>query len=301
MPPWSGTGISTLVIGTGPGLETLAGSSRVAVLDDSPSRVPPGMVHVGPIAALDRFLAAGDVTNVALCMAEHQWPMAEELVRTCLARSVEVFIPVVVRPAGAGRARRLLKRTIDVVGAMTGLAALAPLLAAAIVAIVIDDGRPAIFRQFRAGQDGRPFGVYKLRTMTRDADHQRGTLRSSSDVNGAAFKMRVDPRITRVGRWLRRTSIDELPQLINVLKGEMSLVGPRPHPYDDVARYRPWHLRRLSVKPGITGLWQVELRNDPDFDRWVGKDLEYIERWSIRLDLSILARTIPALFRGEGR
>jgi lipopolysaccharide/colanic/teichoic acid biosynthesis glycosyltransferase len=113
--------------------------------------------------------------------------------------------------------------------------------------------------------------------------------------------MEGDPRVTRIGRWLRRTSIDELPQLWNVLRGEMSLVGPRPHPYDDIARYDLWHLRRLSVTPGLTGLWQVELRGDADFNRWVAKDIEYIDRWSVWLDIKVIARTIPAVLRGTGR
>jgi lipopolysaccharide/colanic/teichoic acid biosynthesis glycosyltransferase len=138
--------------------------------------------------------------------------------------------------------------------------------------------------------------------MTRDADSQRDALRASNEISGSAsFKLTEDPRVTRVGRVLRKTSIDELPQLWNVLKGEMSLVGPRPHPFDDVAGYAPWHRRRLSVKPGITGLWQVKGRLDPTFDHWVQLDLEYIDHWSIWLDFRLLLKTVPALLRAEGR
>jgi lipopolysaccharide/colanic/teichoic acid biosynthesis glycosyltransferase len=138
--------------------------------------------------------------------------------------------------------------------------------------------------------------------MRRDADAMRGDLRSQNEVaGGASFKMSADPRITRFGRVLRRTSIDELPQLVNVLRGEMSLVGPRPHPFDDVAGYEPWHHGRFTMKPGITGLWQVAGRGDSDFDRWVELDLEYIREWSLVLDLRILARTLPAVLRSSGR
>jgi lipopolysaccharide/colanic/teichoic acid biosynthesis glycosyltransferase len=138
--------------------------------------------------------------------------------------------------------------------------------------------------------------------MERDADARRAELRNRNEVVGnASFKMTNDPRVTPIGRVLRRTSIDELPQLWNVLTGEMSLVGPRPHPFDDVAGYDDWHRRRLSMKPGITGLWQIGGRTDADFDRWVIKDLEYIDRWSLWLDLRVIAQTLPALLRAEGR
>ncbi|MEX1335217.1 MAG: sugar transferase, partial [Candidatus Limnocylindrales bacterium] len=134
------------------------------------------------------------------------------------------------------------------------------------------------------------------------ADEQRADLRAFNEVEGAAsFKMTDDPRITRLGRILRRTSIDELPQLWNVLLGEMSLVGPRPHPFDDVAGYADWHHGRFAVKPGITGSWQISSRRETDFDKWVELDLEYIANWSFRRDVEILLGTIPALLRAEGR
>ncbi len=131
--------------------------------------------------------------------------------------------------------------------------------------------------------------------MVVDADAQRAALRAYNEIEGnASFKMTNDPRVTRVGRFLRKTSIDELPQLWNVLRGEMSLVGPRPHPFDDVAGYDDWHRRRLSMRPGITGLWQIGGRRETSFDRWVEKDLEYIDRWSLWLDFRVIAATIPA-------
>jgi lipopolysaccharide/colanic/teichoic acid biosynthesis glycosyltransferase len=204
-----------------------------------------------------------------------------------------------------GRDRRVglaMKRGIDLAGASCGLVALSPLLGAVSVALLISDGRPILFRQVRAGMAGRPFRIVKFRTMQRDADRLRADLRRGNEVAGnAAFKLTNDPRVTRLGRFLRRTSIDELPQLWNVLRGDMSLVGPRPHPFDDVAGYADWHFQRLTMKPGLTGAWQISARTDPDFDHWVEQDLAYIREWSPWLDIRIILATIPALLRAEGR
>jgi len=153
----------------------------------------------------------------------------------------------------------------------------------------------------RVGLKGRRFRCYKFRTMVADADFQKDKLRSTNDRHGPFFKMENDPRITRLGHWLRKSSLDELPQLWNVLRGDMSLVGPRPHPIDDFERYAIEHLRRLDVSPGLTGLWQVTARSDPSFETSMALDLEYIENWTLGLDLSILVKTLPALLRGEGR
>ncbi len=194
------------------------------------------------------------------------------------------------------------KRMVDIAGATAALIVLSPVLIGAAALIALVDGRPVMFRQSRAGLDERPFRIYKFRTMRQGADAERAALRAANEVaGGASFKMTNDPRMTRLGRLLRRTSIDELPQLLNVISGEMSLVGPRPHPFDDVAGYQPWHHARLAVKPGMTGLWQVSSRRDPDFDRWVELDLEYIRDWSLELDIQIMARTIPAILHSEGR
>jgi lipopolysaccharide/colanic/teichoic acid biosynthesis glycosyltransferase len=200
------------------------------------------------------------------------------------------------------RASLAVKRAIDIAGASLGLVLLSPLFLAVALVIRAVDGSPVLFRQPRVGRYGRHFTILKFRTMTRDADTRRDQMRAHNEVSGnAAFKMTDDPRVTTLGRWLRRTSLDELPNLWNVLHGEMSLVGPRPHLLDEVAGYERWHRRRLAMKPGITGLWQVEARSATDFDEWIRKDLEYIDRWSLRLDLAILARTLPALLRAEGR
>ena len=163
------------------------------------------------------------------------------------------------------------------------------------------DGGPVLFRQERVGLHGRPFLVTKFRTMVPDAEAQLSDLAEANEIHGHAFKMTDDPRLSRSGRWLRQTSLDELPQLWNVLRGEMSIVGPRPPLPREVDAYDIWHRRRLSMKPGITGLWQVAARRDPDFDRWVRLDLDYIDHWSLWLDLKIVARTIPAMLTQEGR
>ena len=206
-------------------------------------------------------------------------------------------------PAAAARSRLngTIKRAMDFVLALWALVVLSPILVAIAVAVALIDGRPILFRQARAGLDGRSFTVLKFRTMVRDADGRRADLRPFNELAGAAFKMSNDPRVTPLGRFLRRTSLDELPQFINVLRGDMSIVGPRPHPFDDVAGYKPWHRRRLVVKPGITGLWQISARRETDFDRWVELDLEYIRTWSLWLDIVIMLKTIPALLRGDGR
>jgi lipopolysaccharide/colanic/teichoic acid biosynthesis glycosyltransferase len=163
------------------------------------------------------------------------------------------------------------------------------------------DGGPVLFRQQRVGLHGRPFEIVKFRSMVPDAEHRRPELSTRNEITGPAFKVTADPRVSRSGAFLRRSSLDELPQLWNVLRGSMSLVGPRPPLPDEVAAYDVWHRRRLSMKPGITGLWQVAARREPEFDRWVRIDLDYIDRWSLWLDLKIIARTLPAILGQQGR
>lgn len=194
----------------------------------------------------------------------------------------------------------IVKRAMDIAGAALGLVVFGPIILATALAIRVSDGRPVLFGQTRIGLNGRPFTMYKFRTMVPDAEAQLNAIMHLNERSGAAFKVREDPRITRVGRWIRKTSIDELPQLWNVLNGSMSLVGPRPPLPREVAEYDIWHRRRLSMKPGITGLWQIEARHEPDFNRWVEHDLLYIDGWSIWLDLKIMLRTIPALVMHSG-
>jgi exopolysaccharide biosynthesis polyprenyl glycosylphosphotransferase len=193
-----------------------------------------------------------------------------------------------------------VKRIADVVVAATGLVALSPLMLAIAVAIKVNSAGPVVYRAVRVGRKKRKFTCYKFRTMVPEADAAKEELRARNERDGAFFKISDDPRITRAGRFLRRYSLDELPQLWNVLRGEMSLVGPRPHPPDDVERYCVEHLQRLDFVPGITGLWQVTARRDSSFERCVTLDVEYIQRWSLALDLQILWKTIPAVFQGSG-
>ena len=194
----------------------------------------------------------------------------------------------------------MLKRAVDIVIATLGLIILAPFLLVVAILIKIDSSGPVFFRQIRCGKNGRHFKIVKLRTMFADAEEQKPSLMSQNEMDGPVFKMRNDPRITRVGRLLRRLSIDELPQFWNVLKGDMSLVGPRPPVPVEVAEYATFDRRRLSMRPGITCLWQVNGRNSIGFADWVKLDLEYIDTWSLSQDLKILARTVPAIFRGTG-
>jgi exopolysaccharide biosynthesis polyprenyl glycosylphosphotransferase len=194
------------------------------------------------------------------------------------------------------------KQILDFVGAAVLLAIFAlPMLLIAL-AIRLSSPGPVLFRQVRCGLNGRPFTMLKFRSMVTDAEQRKAELAAFNEMTGPVFKLTNDPRVTRVGRFLRRWSLDELPQLINVLRGEMSLVGPRPLPVDEVARFNDrQHRRRLSVKPGLTCLWQVSGRNNVrDFKEWVRLDLEYIDNWSLWLDLKILLRTIPAVLSGAG-
>lgn len=193
------------------------------------------------------------------------------------------------------------KRTLDVAGATVGLIVAAPIIAAAALAVKLNSPGPAFFCQEREGLGGRRFKIRKLRTMRIDAEALKGRLLESSDQDGPAFKMHNDPRVTAVGRILRKTSVDELPQLLNVLWGEMSLVGPRPLPVAESQACRPWQRRRLQVTPGITCIWQVRGRNAVSFDEWVRMDLEYAERRSLWLDLRLVAETGPALLTLPGR
>lgn len=193
-----------------------------------------------------------------------------------------------------------LKRALDIVGAAAALLLLAPALVVLGILIKLDSPGPLLYAAPRAGRKGRPFRCYKFRTMVRDADALKEALRNRNQRQGPFFKIADDPRITRVGRFLRRYSLDELPQLLNVLKGEMSLVGPRPHPLDDFSAYGIEHLPRLDVIPGITGLWQVTARQDPSFQAGMNLDIEYIHRWSLGMDLRILLKTVGAVLRGSG-
>lgn len=194
----------------------------------------------------------------------------------------------------------LAKRVLDVVVSGAALILLAPVFVLVAIAIKLDSRGPVLFSQKRVGFNRRHLLVYKFRTMVVDAAERQGQIEHLNEAEGPVFKIQNDPRVTRIGGFLRRTSLDELPQLFNVLRGDMSLVGPRPLPVRDFERIETrWHRRRFSVKPGLTCLWQVAKR-EPKFDEWVQMDMEYIDNWSLALDLKILAKTIPAVLSGHG-
>ena len=193
-----------------------------------------------------------------------------------------------------------MKRTFDIVVSALVLLALAPAFAAIAVAIKLDTRGPIFFRQRRIGLSGREFTLFKFRSMVADAEERLEALRHLNEMDGPVFKSRQDPRVTAVGRWLRKFSLDEFPQFWNVLRGEMSVVGPRPPLPDEVRLYKRWQRRRLSVRPGITCTWQVSGRNEIDFHEWMQLDLQYIDTWSFWGDVQIVLRTIPAVLRGRG-
>ena len=208
------------------------------------------------------------------------------------------FVAMSVAPDGY---LLILKRAVDVIGAAMGLLVLSPLLLVVAAAIKLTSQGPIVFSQVRCGLTRRPFRMFKFRSMYADAEKLQASLEDRNEASGPVFKIRDDPRITPLGRLLRRSSLDELPQLWNVLIGDMSLVGPRPLPWRDVQRInRPSDMRRFSMRPGITCLWQIQGRSNIGFERWVELDLEYIDSWSLGLDARILAQTLPAVWSGNG-
>lgn len=198
------------------------------------------------------------------------------------------------------RLYEIAKRGFDIAAATCGPVLAAPVVLVLAVLIKLDSPGPVFFRQPRLGKDGRPFLMLKLRSMTQDAAELRVLVASSNELVGPVFKIRSDPRMTRVGRFIRKASLDEIPQLWHVLRGEMSVVGPRPPIPDEVARYEPWQRERLAVKPGLTCTWQVGGRSDIPFERWVQMDIDYIRHRNAWLDLKIMLQTVPAILTGRG-
>lgn len=192
------------------------------------------------------------------------------------------------------------KRMLDLVLCIPGIILLSPCLLLIAAAIRIESPGPILFRQLRVGKDRRPFYCLKFRSMSQDAEKRKDEIAHLNEVDGPVFKIKHDPRVTRVGRTLRKLSLDELPQLWNVVKGEMTLVGPRPPLPREVEQYEDWMLRRLEVAPGITCIWQISGRSDTNFEQWMRMDLEYVDSRSLGTDISILLRTIPAVLFGRG-
>jgi exopolysaccharide biosynthesis polyprenyl glycosylphosphotransferase len=277
--------------------------------------------YLGDLSSFEEVLRSQVVDEVAICLPPARLEEAETISMHCQQEGKVVRIPLAV-PHHAMARRHLedfdglavlsltngpdqlaslaAKRVMDIVGSALALVILSPLLLIVALYILLRDGRPILFTQTRVGMHGRQFTLYKFRTMVRDAEARYAEIARLNETQGAAFKLKDDPRITRWGRFLRRTSIDELPQFWNVLKGDMSLVGPRPAPPREVDLYDVWHRRRLSMKPGLTGLWQISSRIDSHFDDRAKLDLTYIDRWSLWLDLKIVFRTLPAMLRLDG-
>jgi exopolysaccharide biosynthesis polyprenyl glycosylphosphotransferase len=289
--------------------------------DDADAATAP-WPYLGPLSALERAMHEHVVDEVAICLPSGDWSTVESLAAICEEEGKVVRIPLEIPPIGSQRRfvedldgtailslvrgpDRILalavKRLVDILASALALGVLSPVFLVVALTIRLRDGSPVLYRQTRIGENGRAFSMLKFRTMVPDADAHLTELMERNEMQGQLFKITDDPRITPLGRVLRRFSLDELPQLWNVLKGDMSLVGPRPPLPWEVAGYDLWHRRKLSMKPGITGLQQVEARRDPQFDNWVSLDLRYIDQWSLWLDIKIALQTVPAVLRSEGR
>ena len=280
-----------------------------------------GLRSLGRIDDLPEVLDAYKVQEVIIADPDFPEERAVELVDQCHRRGVTVriapstmeilvhraeFVPGAtvplfeLRPPVFDGFDYLLKRSFDFVVSILLVLVLSPLFLAIAVAVFVTSRGPVFYRSIRPGIGGEPFACFKFRTMLTDADQMQADLESENEASGALFKIRADPRLTRVGAFLRRYSLDELPQLFNVIAGQMSLVGPRPLPQRDFDQLEDWHKKRYLVLPGVTGLWQVSGRAELDFDDLVRLDFLYLERWSIGLDLSILIKTIPAVILRRG-
>lgn len=330
---WRGSraGLRTLVVGTGQAAAQVgaglvedhgSGAALAGYLDagESPPRVDPDRI-MGDLSALPAMLDAHVIDHVVFAVPVEVLAKSEQFVIACQEVGVDVSIvgpsygqvftradvgrlgdlPIfVLRASPQFRAAMLGKRVFDLVLSPVLLLAALPLLVLTGLLVGVTSRGGVFYVQERIGLHGRPFPLVKLRTMVAGAHALQPELSHLNEQDGPAFKIKRDPRVTAIGSWLRRLSIDELPQLFNVIKGDMSLVGPRPPLASEVARYDRWQRRRLCVRPGLTGLWQVSGRNDLGFAEWMRLDLEYIDRWSFWLDMGILLRTIPAILSRRG-
>ena len=319
----------TVLVGTGEHIEDVASALRdgsdssinvIGFVSITP-RPDNGIVSLGTLDQMPEVLETHRVDEVVIADPDFPQQQAVELVDQCHQRGVRVriapstmeilvhraeFVPgqsvplFELRPPVFEGVDFLLKRTFDVVVASLLLLFLSPILLAIALAVKLSSRGPVFYASLRPGIGGSPFACWKFRTMYRDADQRQADLESINEATGALFKIRDDPRMTPVGRTLRAFSLDELPQLWNVVRGQMSLVGPRPLPLRDYDQLEDWHKKRYLVLPGITGLWQISGRSELDFDDLVRLDFLYLERWSVFLDLSILVKTVPAVLSRRG-
>jgi exopolysaccharide biosynthesis polyprenyl glycosylphosphotransferase len=324
----------TVIVGSGLVADRLAdrldrhaefGLETIGLVDDDvltlggTKRLP----KLGSLSQLDRVLEEADVDRVIIAFSRASHQQLLSCIRTC--RDHRVAVDVVPRlfelldganslnqigglpllsigAAPLNRSSRVAKRALDLVVSSLTLLVLSPILLVVAIGIKLDSRGPVLFRQVRAGRGGREFGVFKFRSMYRDADERKRLYEEQNEAeDGVMFKIKEDPRITRFGRFIRRTSLDELPQLLNVLRGEMSLVGPRPLILEESKHAaQTWHARRLDLRPGITGLWQVSGRSDLPFQEMVRFDYQYVAGWSLARDIEILLATIPVVLSGRG-
>lgn len=214
----------------------------------------------------------------------------------CALSNINLDINVEVEKKESGLIYNLSKRIIDITGSFIGLVLLSPILIIVGILIKLESKGPIVFTQKRVGKDGKEFDMYKLRSMVVNAEEIKEKLKEQNEMSGPMFKMKDDPRITKIGKFIRKTSIDELPQLVNVLKGDMSLVGPRPSLPNEVKDFETWMLKRLNVKPGLTCYWQVSGRNNIDFEDWMKLDIKYVNERSFLLDIKLIFKTFFVLF-----
>jgi exopolysaccharide biosynthesis polyprenyl glycosylphosphotransferase len=319
----------TVVVGTGGHIEAVAhalGAGPHPNVDvvgfvSLTSRPDNGVRSLGTLERIGEVIADHRIDEVVIADSDFPQRQAVELIDQCHQRGVRVriapstmeilihraeFVPgqsvplFELKPPVFEGIDFAVKRAFDLVVAPLLLIVLSPLLVMIVIAVRVSSRGPVFYRSIRPGIGGVPFACLKFRTMRGDADQRQADLESLNEASGALFKIRDDPRLTRVGKWLRRFSFDEFPQLWNVIRGQMSLVGPRPLPQRDFERLEDWHMKRYLVLPGITGLWQVSGRAELDFDDLVRLDFLYLERWSVFLDLTILVKTVPAVFTRRG-
>ena len=301
------------------------GYKAVGFVDDDPDKSGSDMGRVLALGAIENvpaLLRQEAIDLVIITLPWRDYPTILKVVQWCADRNVPVrVVPDLFQLSlsqmqletldgvpllGIGgeralpRSSRIAKRALDLAVVLIAAPVVLPLMAILALAIRLESPGPVFFKQQRVGEDGRLFEIVKFRSMVQGADDQKAELLSQNQATGPLFKIRDDPRVTRVGRWLRRYSLDELPQVINVVRGEMSLVGPRPGLPDEVAQYEPWQRQRLEAPPGITGLWQVSGRSDVAFEEMCLLDIYYIENWSLGMDIRILARTVPRALLGTG-
>ncbi len=322
-----------LIVGTSPTAMAIADSidahsywgfrvlGFIANGDPSTARVPQRYPILGEIDDIPRIVENNVVDEVIFAVSRRDLDRLEDLFLSLQEQGIQTRVALNLLPHTRARVQLeeldgmplltfstaptshfqlMLKRALDVSISSLLLVLALPVVVMIALLIKLSSGGNILFRQTRCGLNGRPFTLYKFRTMVEDAEERRRELLHLNEMRGPVFKLRRDPRVTRFGRILRRFSLDELPQLLNVLKGDMSLVGPRPPIPAEVAQYQRWQRRRLAMKPGLTCLWQISGRNEVDFDRWMEMDLEYIDSWSPLLDLKILLKTIPVVLSGRG-